>query len=255
MKTKIIYNIKLIVLAVIVLIGTNYVLASLPPSLSWTPPQSSPPDGNVSAPINTGTETQTKKGKLILNTVPIGEFYPGLEVNGDAIFKRNIQVGPYYFDGDDDGPASENQWLRLVSMNQGGNYGFYKNFAAGYFYSTKGFIGQSLTILTNGEIYTGQYGRIRFGDNTVQTTAYTGASSGGVLGNEYLGTCTSGTNNVGKPLPRNCTCGGTFMLMVGADNSGDDDHTIKCEVHAQGTAGVTGYNGGYHSYCTFACFK
>lgn len=51
---------KIIVLATILSFGLSYALA-------WTAPSATPPTGNVSAPINTGDNTQYKAGNLVLN--------------------------------------------------------------------------------------------------------------------------------------------------------------------------------------------
>ena len=42
-------------------------------AIAWQEPVQSPPDGNVPAPINIGSEPQEKEGPLTLNTICIGE--------------------------------------------------------------------------------------------------------------------------------------------------------------------------------------
>lgn len=51
---------KIVALAVVLSFGLSYVYA-------WTAPTATPPTGNVSAPINTGDNTQYKAGNLVLN--------------------------------------------------------------------------------------------------------------------------------------------------------------------------------------------
>jgi len=53
--------------------------------LAWTEPSQSPPDGNVSAPLNVGNTGQSKAGGLILNT--------GGAVTGLVVDKGNVGIG------------------------------------------------------------------------------------------------------------------------------------------------------------------
>jgi len=52
---------------------------------AWTEPSLSPPQGNVAAPINVSTSTQTKMGSLILNTIGLS--------NGLIVEKGNVGIG------------------------------------------------------------------------------------------------------------------------------------------------------------------
>lgn len=63
MNTKIIQNIKSIILALAIILGAGYA------SAAWTNPPSGtvPPANNVEAPINVGSTLQTKTGNLILS--------------------------------------------------------------------------------------------------------------------------------------------------------------------------------------------
>lgn len=72
MTKQIISAIKIIVLALVLSFGFSYVYA-------WTAPTSQPPAGNVSAPINTGDNTQYKAGNLVLND-SVNPFTNGLIV-------------------------------------------------------------------------------------------------------------------------------------------------------------------------------
>jgi len=53
--------------------------------LAWTEPAQSPPEGNVSAPLNVGNTGQSKAGGLILNT--------GGAVTGLVVDKGNVGIG------------------------------------------------------------------------------------------------------------------------------------------------------------------
>ena len=96
MNTKILQNIKVIILAIIIVIGVGYVMA-------WTSPPANPPSNNVAAPINASTSPQSKAGPLSLGTTNppttgsildvIGNIATqGLSVNGASIFNGQVQV-------------------------------------------------------------------------------------------------------------------------------------------------------------------
>ena len=81
MKTKIIQNIKSIILALILVLGVGYVYAQS----VWTPPTAPPPGDNTAAPINVGSSGQSKSGGLILNT--------GGAANGLIVVSGNVGIG------------------------------------------------------------------------------------------------------------------------------------------------------------------
>ena len=98
MPTKKTQTIGLYFSVVIIAIASIFFVNGL--ILAWTPPASTPPAGNVDAPLNVGPTGQSKAGGLILNTggaatgliidkgnVGIGDSTPGvkLEVNGNVI--------------------------------------------------------------------------------------------------------------------------------------------------------------------------
>jgi hypothetical protein len=74
---------------------------------SWTGPTSAPPDGNVSAPVNVGTDSQIKDGALSVNGFSnVGSSYVAgrlgvgvaspdqkLEVSGNAYITGELGVG------------------------------------------------------------------------------------------------------------------------------------------------------------------
>jgi hypothetical protein len=91
--SKILANLKIVVLAVIFAAGVSYISA-------WTGPGSgvTPPNNNVSAPLNVGSSTQAKAGALVLNsgwTDSLGnavQAATGLEVFGTSSFQGSVQI-------------------------------------------------------------------------------------------------------------------------------------------------------------------
>lgn len=77
---KIFQQVRIIALAVVFSFGLSYVYA-------WTTPTATPPGGNVSAPINTGDNTQYKAGNLVLNDSAL-PF-----VNGLIVRYGNVGIG------------------------------------------------------------------------------------------------------------------------------------------------------------------
>ena len=59
---NIIQALKVVALALILSFGISYVYA-------WTAPTMTPPNGNVSAPINTSSTAQTKSGGLTVGSI------------------------------------------------------------------------------------------------------------------------------------------------------------------------------------------
>lgn len=95
MKTKIIQNIKSIILALILVAGVSYVSATS----VWTPPTATPPGNNTDTPINAGTTAQYKNAPLTIGgtTVPTASYklnVPGLaSFNGIVTQTLNIPGG------------------------------------------------------------------------------------------------------------------------------------------------------------------
>ncbi len=85
MKKQIFDSAKIILLAGILVGGAAYVKA-------WTGPTLSPPNGNISAPLNVGSSTQTKLGSLIVNAATPIQNAIGLTVFGNSIFNGNLQI-------------------------------------------------------------------------------------------------------------------------------------------------------------------
>ena len=75
-------SLKVIILGIVLASGVSYIFA-------WTVPTSTPPDGDVSAPINVGSNTQTKSGNIILSQL----FADGITVFGASTFNGNLTIG------------------------------------------------------------------------------------------------------------------------------------------------------------------
>ncbi len=77
-KTNIKDSIKVAVLALAITLGVTYVFAA------WVGPIATPPNSNVSAPINVGSTDQIKDGGLGVDT---------LSVFGNGAYSGYIQIG------------------------------------------------------------------------------------------------------------------------------------------------------------------
>lgn len=77
-------NSKFTVLLVAIMTLSGFVVAG-----AWTDAPANPPANNVAAPLNVGTDNQTKLGSLILNADTVSPDVFGLDVFGDSrIFGR-----------------------------------------------------------------------------------------------------------------------------------------------------------------------
>ncbi len=85
MKKHIFEYAKIITLVAILVGGASYLRA-------WTGPTLSPPNGNVSAPINVSSSTQTKLGSLILNAATPIQNAIGLTVFGNTILNGGVII-------------------------------------------------------------------------------------------------------------------------------------------------------------------
>jgi len=74
MKKVILENVRIIVVAIILSLGTSVVFA-------WTGPTATPPSSNISAPVNIGSTSQIKTGGLWLNSLGIDN---GLTIGGNV---------------------------------------------------------------------------------------------------------------------------------------------------------------------------
>ncbi|MFA4833446.1 MAG: DUF1554 domain-containing protein [Patescibacteria group bacterium] len=77
----------LLIFSIILTLGLSISLGSL--LAAWTAPASTPPEGNIAAPINAGYTAQAKKGGLILNTGEGGEAM----LNGLIVQFGNVGIG------------------------------------------------------------------------------------------------------------------------------------------------------------------
>lgn len=97
MKTQLFDALKVSVLAIVLSFGLSYALA-------WTAPTTTPPGGNVSAPINTGADLQTKEGNLSVanlgaNTITLTGTATVNDVYITSIGKWASELYPVYLIG------------------------------------------------------------------------------------------------------------------------------------------------------------
>lgn len=86
MTNKIFSALKVITLAVVLSFGLSYVYA-------WTAPSTTPPTGNVSAPINTGTSIQQKAGDLTVKGLVADTLTIGTPITSNAITAPKFCLG------------------------------------------------------------------------------------------------------------------------------------------------------------------
>ncbi len=108
--SQIINTIKVIALALLLALGISYVSAT---SHTWTGPTATPPNNNVSAPINTSATAQTKAGALTVGGLRIpttagtgkvltsndngtGSWLPPAGGGGGGTFGQPFWVTPTY---------------------------------------------------------------------------------------------------------------------------------------------------------------
>jgi hypothetical protein len=83
---SIIQNIKIIVLGLVVALGVGYV------SAAWTPAPGTPPNANVDAPINVGSNLQTKLGSLVLGGLGVGGDFTYLPTGVSSVTPGQVLV-------------------------------------------------------------------------------------------------------------------------------------------------------------------
>lgn len=76
-KKNVMQTLKVVILALVLITGVNYVFA-----VDWTPPTSTPPAGNTAAPLNVTVNGQVKDGGLVLNASRTATY--GLQVMNTA---------------------------------------------------------------------------------------------------------------------------------------------------------------------------
>ena len=85
MKT-ITQNIKIIILGLVVAGGVGYV------SAAWNPAPSNPPANNVDAPINVGSNLQTKLGSLLLGGLGVGGDFTYLPTGVTSVTPGQVLI-------------------------------------------------------------------------------------------------------------------------------------------------------------------
>ncbi len=88
MKTSTLTTIKTIILALILAVGVQFVVAAG----TWTSAPANPPANNVDAPINTSTLQQAKMGALWVNTDTSNPNIVGLVSNGESWFNGRVKI-------------------------------------------------------------------------------------------------------------------------------------------------------------------
>lgn len=83
MRNQLLNAIKVIALAIILSFGLSYAIA-------WTAPATTPPGGNVDAPINTGSTAQAKAGNLTVNSLDLNT---GNITNAWNIVANSVSAG------------------------------------------------------------------------------------------------------------------------------------------------------------------
>ncbi len=78
-------NLKAVAVAFVLIVGASYAKA-------WTGPTMSPPNGNISAPLNISSSTQSKLGSLVLNSSSPIQNAIGLTVFGTTSLNGGLQV-------------------------------------------------------------------------------------------------------------------------------------------------------------------
>lgn len=86
MTNKIFSALKVVTLAIALSFGLSYVYA-------WTAPSTTPPTGNVSAPINTGADLQSKGGGLTVKNFIADTVTVGATPNTGAISSPKFCIG------------------------------------------------------------------------------------------------------------------------------------------------------------------
>lgn len=86
MTNKIFSALKVVTLAIVLSFGLSYVYA-------WTAPATNPPTGNVSAPINTGADLQSKGGGLTVKNFIADTVTVGATPNTGAISSPKFCIG------------------------------------------------------------------------------------------------------------------------------------------------------------------
>lgn len=82
-------SIKQYVIAVVIGLGLVVGVASVEATGTWSQPCGTPPTCNADAPVNVGSNTQSKAGQLFVNTGTPAPYAVGLQVFGQSIFDNS----------------------------------------------------------------------------------------------------------------------------------------------------------------------
>ncbi len=99
MKKDFIQTLKIVIVALILTVGTNYIFAAY----VWSPPSMTPPLGNTASPLNVTLTGQIKEGGLTLNNSGSANY--GLIVNGST--NGNTILGKVGIGMDGVGPGDQ----------------------------------------------------------------------------------------------------------------------------------------------------
>ncbi len=116
-------------------------------ALAWTTPPASPPNSNVSAPLNVGSVVQTKTGPLLIT--------------------NNLQLG-----------AAGGSYLNFGATAGNAGYGV-ADFSGILKFKNSGGVWNDLSTIINNYLTLGPVTSVKFADGTTQSTA---ASGGGISG-------------------------------------------------------------------------
>ena len=95
MKHNTLTNIKMVVVAVMILFATQTIFGA---PFNFSEPTDTPTAGNVSKPLNVTSTSQQKSGKLFIKDTSFTSPFD-FKVNGIAVFKGGVRAGAAYFEG------------------------------------------------------------------------------------------------------------------------------------------------------------
>ncbi len=223
-NNQILNTVKIVLLAVVLAAGMQYVSAQTAPS--WQAPVSSPPAGNTYAPLNVSSSGQVKDGGLTLGYT-LSDGNTGLIVqNGTAIFGnlRLTRTGT--------GGASDANYIQSGAARTAGSWaplyiGPYSNNSSTAKIGIGASTGNALDVYGNVNLPTGSCYKI----NGVCLT--TGGGTGGVAG--------SGTANYIPKWTNSTTLGNSMIVDNGTSvGVGTASPDAGAKLHVAGTIKING---------------